>query len=591
MTTNGFAETTVEAVIFGSYVVISFVVLFIYLRHKAYLDSFVNRLLAVTFGFFLMLCAITHIYSIWYDAMNIILSASCAVVSLIAAACTLYGFRDLDDYLTLRISTSKILRERTIQSLTEGYDLRCCAVGNFFVEGWIKDCDSSFPVEFQGGVQIGNIVQVENRFFRVVSTVQNTVELNATGRQSAMDVELARRKPGCMIYGYDATAEVHMSQEEERMNEMKMAMCMGTAHDVKTPLSSLGIVISSLRSKWDDGDEEYGRLLDEAFVNMEILNLVATQFMEIGTLGTGIKVTPTIDVLDIPTMSDRITKVCSRLRNEHVQSGCHVREGVPSSLLTDVEWVWQIIMNLVTNAAKYTYKGRFDVYVDYQNGLLELRVEDTGIGIDDNMKGGVFDMFVTHQKYGHNSHGIGLHSVKTKVDAFGGSCEILDNPGGGTIFEVKVPAKVDTSAAESKREEQVAADAYRGTHRCLCLVVDDTASIRKMMSHLLREHDVELACNGAEGLDKLMAKEYDIVLSDISMPVMDGTECVRRFRKWEKEHRKTRQQIYSMSANAVGIDSGFDGSLPKPVDSKRLRGLLERVSPPVDAAVSKLGQR
>eukprot|EP00752_Nemacystus_decipiens_P013409 g11873.t1 len=99
-----------------------------------------------------------------------------------------------------------------------------------------------------------------------------------------------------------------------------------------------------------------------------------------------------------------------------------------------------------------------------------------------------------------------------------------------------------------------------------------------MMGHLLREHEVDLACNGAEGLDKLMSKEYDIVLTDISMPVMDGTECVRRFREWEKEHRTTRQPIYSMSANAVEVDSGFDGSLPKPIDSKRLRGLLQRVS-------------
>lgn len=60
MTTKGFAETSIEAVIFGSYVVISYVVLYIYYRHKDYLDSYVNRLLAVTFGFFLMLCAITH---------------------------------------------------------------------------------------------------------------------------------------------------------------------------------------------------------------------------------------------------------------------------------------------------------------------------------------------------------------------------------------------------------------------------------------------------------------------------------------------------------------------------------------------------
>lgn len=93
---------------------------------------------------------------------------------------------------------------------------------------------------------------------------------------------------------------------------------------------------------------------------------------------------------------------------------------------------------------------------------------------------------------------------------------------------MKIPASVDTSTADSKRDEHDAPDAHLSTRRCTCLVVDDTASIRKMMCHILREHDVELASNGAEGLEKLLGKEYDVVLTDISMPVMDGTECVRR---------------------------------------------------------------
>lgn len=76
------------------------------------------------------------------------------------------------------------------------------------------------------------------------------------------------------------------------------------------------------------------------------------------------------------------------------------------------------------------------MFVGYQTEHLELRVEDTGIRIEDTKKAGVFDKFVTHQKYGHASHGIGLHSVKAKVDGLGGSCKILDNPGSGTIFEV-----------------------------------------------------------------------------------------------------------------------------------------------------------
>ncbi|CAM9631655.1 unnamed protein product, partial [Hapterophycus canaliculatus] len=223
-----------------------------------------------------------------------------------------------------------------------------------------------------------------------------------------------------------------------------------------------------------------------------------------------------------------------RLRNENVETRCEVRDGVPVSLLTDVEWVWQILMNLITNAAKYTYKGHINVYVGYRDTHLELRVEDTGIGIDDSQKKAVFDQYVTHQNYGHISHGIGLYSVKMKVDALGGSCEIFDNLGGGSIFEVKIPAKADRDNLDVTID---AAGYGFGNHsgnsdddcpQRSCLIVDDTPSIRKMMSHILAKHSVDLACNGAEGLEKLQSKEYDIVLLDMSMPVMDGAECLTR---------------------------------------------------------------
>lgn len=124
----------------------------------------------------------------------------CAAVSFVAAVCSLHGFRGLDDYLSLRISTSKILREHTIESLTKGYDLRCCAVGNCFVHGSIKGYDGGFPVEFEGGVQIGNIIQMAGRYFRVVSVVENTVELNATGRWAIGSAWYDQKSAGLVLF-------------------------------------------------------------------------------------------------------------------------------------------------------------------------------------------------------------------------------------------------------------------------------------------------------------------------------------------------------------------------------------------------------
>lgn len=145
---------------------------------------------------------------------------------------------------------------------------------------------------------------------------------------------------------------------------------------------------------------------------------------------------------DVSLVRSTQYQVSSRLRNDDVETRCEVGDGVPIALLTDVEWVWQILMNLITNAAKYTYKGHINVCVDYRDTYLVLRVEDTGIGIEDSQKEAVFDQYVTHQKYGHISHGIGLHSVKMKVDALGGTCEIFDNDGGGSIFQVVLKRNV-----------------------------------------------------------------------------------------------------------------------------------------------------
>ena len=75
----------------------------------------------------------------------------------------------------------------------------------------------------------------------------------------------------------------------------------------------------------------------------------------------------------------------------------------------------------------------------------------------------------------------------------------------------------------------------------------------------------------------MQSAQYDLVLLDMFMPVMDGLKCIKRFREWELENRDTRQMIYSMSANQHIVDDSFDGNLPKPIDGKRLSYLFERI--------------
>lgn len=566
----------IEYVIFFSYTVISAIAFYIYSRHADRVDTCTNRILATTCGLFLMLCAITHLYSTWYDEDNIYLSGLCAIVSFTAAACSLYSYRSIDDYLSLRISTRDIMRDHLVKTLGDGYDLQGVFRGMEMIRGYTRTSQITSPVSFTGDIVIKSIITIGSEYYRITNIIDASIDVTPSGRRfsyrssDSYDTEAPLHRD-FIVFGYDATAEVHMANEQERMNAERMSMCMSTAHDVRTPLSSLGIVISCLQSMGnrDENLVEYDKLLDEAYVNVEIINLIITQFMDIGKMDTTTDITPTFCAMDMETVYDRVTKIGNRLKGEDVEFSVVMSKETPESIFSDAEWVWQVILNLVTNATKYTYRGYIVVSLSYDGDNLVIEVKDTGIGIDDKDKPGIFGKFVTHKSFGHDSQGIGLFSVKMKIDSLNGSIEVRDNPDGGSVFSVKIPSRVN------KDIEMDSIGSLDSGKRCL--VIDDTPSIRKMMSRFLRKHHVETAPNGLVGLEMMKSDEYDIVLLDMFMPVMDGLECIKRFREWEAKNRASRQVIYSMSANQDILDDSFDGSLPKPIDGKRLGLIIDRL--------------
>ena len=562
-------EVIVEWVIFLSYLVISLLVLDIFIRHRNYFNTNENKVFMVSMGLFLMFCGFTHIYSSFNSDKSIILSSMCALVSMVSAICFVMRHKELDNYLSLRITTIHAIRDDLVHDLSAGYDLQGLFSRSHMLEGCIQGSSIREPLEFFGDLEHKSIITINNHHYRIANVLAKTVSINSGNYISVDDdPETSRYR----VFGYDATADIHMSHEKERINQMKMEMCMSTAHDVKTPLTSLGVVISCLKSFVDitEDNNEYTRLLDEAYVNMEMINLIITQFMEVGCMDTNREIRPAISSIDMALLKDRIVTTGTRIKGEKVKFECLSDDGVPSLLFTDGDWIWQIILNLLSNSAKYTYDGYIHVSLDYiHDKFLVIIVKDTGIGIKDEDKQHIFEKFVTKKTFGHESHGIGLYSVKTKVNSLNGKIDVSDNPVGGSVFKVIIPVAVDTVLNIDQLPTKF--------QKKRCLVVDDTPSIRKMMTRLLRDHFVETACNGVEGLQLMQASEFDLVLIDMCMPVMDGLECVKRFREWESKHRHTRQKIFCMSANQYSLDQNFDGKIPKPIDSGRLSHLLQEL--------------
>lgn len=575
----------IQCVIFVSYFVISCIVGYVYIRHKKYIDTCANRLLLVTAGLFLMLCAPTHLYSVWQPRPPETLLFSCALASFASAVCTVYTFRGLDDYLRQRVKTMDILREETITNLTKGYDLKVRVSGNNVVDGVAGPLRVTEPCFVADGFEVNGIVKVGEQFFRIANIVESHVQAMVNdanlpsrrrppNQQYSLESGIPRKETVAQVYGYDATAEVQMKDEAERMNRMKMELCMSTAHHVRSALSCLGFALDSLRSRTNS--EESLALVDEAVAHTEIINLIVTQFVDIATLDSSISMKPILDHFDVRHLAERVELVLMRTQMEGVRCACTVGNCVPNFVITDGAWVLQILLSIVTNAAKYTFRGWIRLNVTYDSGTLSIIATDTGVAIPDCEKREMFDKdFTSNPVTSPGSTGIGLYSVKRKVVALGGKYDIVDNPGGGNILSVSIPVGVDEKCYTMSTEKR--RDTVQVTRVRTILVVDDTPSVRKVMKRHLKDHRVEVAVNGADGLAKMKEKKFDMVLLDMMMPVLDGLGCLTLFREWERSNRPRddHQLVFCVSATSVELDLGFDGSFPKPVDTKRLRAILQ----------------
>jgi CheY-like chemotaxis protein len=237
--------------------------------------------------------------------------------------------------------------------------------------------------------------------------------------------------------------------------------------------------------------------------------------------------------------------------------------------------------------------------------MVLITVEDTGIGIAEEARKNLFQPFKQAQRMAGGT-GLGLYSLSKRVEALGGLNGVSDRTDGkqGSVFWFTFPYRPDRAAATDANPEMVSevSDSYptasEPTAHKRILVIDDSLSILKVTSRLLmmNGHTVETAPNGSVGLKMLKeafaSQEFDMVLTDLQMPVMDGIEGTRRFREFEAgemiigiensgcEPKRKKLLIVGMSANSdcqskqEALDSGMDFFLTKPFSYQDLRPII-----------------
>jgi len=269
----------------------------------------------------------------------------------------------------------------------------------------------------------------------------------------------------------------------------------------------------------------------------------------------------------------------TKIQEKNLELITNYDKNIPKVLLGDPVRLHQIILNLVSNAIKFTNKGNITVNVrllneDTEKVTLEFEVSDTGIGISEEKIGGIFENFQqassnTSRLYGGT--GLGLAIVKQLVEPQGGTITVRSKVGEGSSFSFILDFPKTNEEAEADLSIMELDAENKGIK---VLVVEDMALNQLLMKTLLDDFGFErdIAENGQIAIDKLKTKSYDIILMDLQMPVMNGFEATEYIRNT----MNSKIPIVALTADVTTVDLakckavGMNDYIAKPVDERLL---------------------
>jgi signal transduction histidine kinase/HPt (histidine-containing phosphotransfer) domain-containing protein/FixJ family two-component response regulator len=387
----------------------------------------------------------------------------------------------------------------------------------------------------------------------------------------------------------------------DRNNESKSSFLASMSHEIRTPMNAInGMAELLLRGELSEQARGYAQDIKQAGNNLlSIINdILDFSKIEAGKL----EIIPA-EYAPASLINDAVNVIQVRLAEKPIRFSADVDGSIPSRLVGDEVRLRQIMLNLLSNAVKYTDKGSVSLTVaaEKQEGgrvWLKIAVADTGKGMkpeDVEMLFGNFVQVDTKKNRGIEGTGLGLAITKKLCEAMGGGIGVESKYGSGSTFTVRVPQGVSAAGPEGLGEAGRAAENHRGAFTipsARLLVVDDIAINLKVAEGLLAPYNaaVDSCVSGAEAVEMVKRREYDMVFMDHMMPGMDGVEATAAIRGWEAEQKapgaaRPALPVIALTANAVvGMKEmfaakGFSDFLSKPIDVSKLDEALKRWIP------------
>ena len=369
---------------------------------------------------------------------------------------------------------------------------------------------------------------------------------------------------------------------EREANKAKSEFLANMSHEIRTPINGIYGMLSMLQES--PLNEEQKDYIKYAKSSCEVLNNIVNDLFDMVLIKANkIKLeNKPYSVEELVRAS--VANIEHRMKVNEIRTEINIDETLPKFVVGDRNRIAQILNNLLSNAWKFTHSGTISVecrkiFADGQGSIL-FGVKDSGIGIPDDKMPFIFDQFYqldSTLKKQYRGAGLGLAICKNLVDMMSGRIGARSNsPEPGTTFFFELPLVLpDEDWNKSEKEYESIPENFLAGRNILC--VEDNETNLKFVTALLikRGARVMTAPNGKIALDIMEKNEFDIVLLDIRMPVMDGIETIQRIRAAEAESRGYTPVIagttYTMKKNRDEImENGFDGYLSKPFSEAEL---------------------
>ena len=407
--------------------------------------------------------------------------------------------------------------------------------------------------------------------------------------------EISNKNQQLVEYQKQLLEAVSMAEQSRLAKENFFA---NMSHELRTPLNAiLGLINIFETSKLDN---EQMKILSMLSYSSKLLLGLVNDILDISKIDAGkVKITKTETDL-----TKLLNDICDLTRPLAESKGlvltCSVNSDIPEVIMADTLRLNQILINLITNAIKFTSRGSIKLVVsisEIQDSqvLLSFSVSDTGIGIPNELLGQIFDRYekldnTIEDSFG--STGLGLSIVKKLTDLKGGKLNVESIVGEGTTFTFTNWYKIRhvNKAADEITKETSTVQPFRNI---ALLLADDDQINRFVISQMLSNWNIQAdeAENGLDAFNKVKFKKYDIILMDIHMPVMNGIETTRMIRNESSELNKS-IPIVAFSASIMEKDReegravGIDAYIQKPIEPADLYAQISSL-----LVLDRLGER